>query len=173
VNAGLDLAYIAARRGDPDRAIALLEEVWPAIAVGGGFHGWIWRSRFAVLHAEILAARGRWADALELATGCADGCAWLRRVKYRLLAEHVRARALAGLGRRDEALAAAHATLDEARAHPDPAMMLRAAATLLDIDRDERARDDLATAAGRIERTLPTAASRAAFRGGAPLRTLG
>ncbi len=169
VNASLDLAYVAVRRGQPELAERHVAEVAQAIAGGPGFHGWIWRSRFAVLHAEILAARGRWSEALALAASCADGCRALGRVKYRILAEHVVARALAALGRRDEAVAAARRTLDDARAYPDPAMLVRAAAVLLELTTDERARGDLADAAARMERELPDARLKQAFRANAPL----
>jgi len=169
INASLDLGYIAARRGRPDQAAACVAEVGDAIAAGRGFHGWIWRSRLGVLHAEIMAAEGRFADALELATSCVAGCEALGRIKYRLLAEHVLARALAGLGRREEALASARRTLDEARRHPDAAMVLRSAAAVLELDRDEAARTALVDAATRIEGALPDARAREAFRAGAPL----
>jgi hypothetical protein len=70
-------------------------------------------------------------------------------------------------------VAAARATLEAARTFPDPAMTLRAAAALLALDRDAAARDELVAAASRIERALPTEASRAAFRAGAPLGAAG
>jgi tetratricopeptide (TPR) repeat protein len=173
INASLDLAYVAARRGQIDRALALVAATGDEIAAGRGFHGWIWRSRLAVLYAEIFAARGEWDLALLHSEACIHGCTPLRRLKYRLLAEHVRARSLAALGRREEGIAAARASLDEARLNPDPAMLLRAAAVLLDLDRDTRALSDLADAAARIERGLPSEVARSAFRGGAPLARLG
>jgi tetratricopeptide (TPR) repeat protein len=173
VNAGLDLAFVAARSGKPEQALALVGAIEGAIAGGRGFHGWIWRSRMAVLFAEVLAARADWVNALDLADGCIAGCRPLLRVKYRLLAEHVRSRALDGLGRRDEAVAAARASLVVARGYPDPAMKLRAAATLLALTADEAARTDLVDAAGVIERGLLTEAARAIFRGAAPLSHVG
>jgi hypothetical protein len=173
INASLDLAYIAVRRGQIERAVSVVAATGDQIAAGPGFHGWIWRSRLAVLFAEIFAARGEWELALTHAESCIRGCQVLQRVKYRLLAEHVRARALAALGRRDDAVASARASLDEARRYEDPAMLLRAAAALIALDRDVRARDDIAECAARIERGLPLESSRVAFRRGAPLASIG
>lgn len=173
INACLDLAYVAARRGRADEAEALAAEVGDEIAAGKGFHGWIWRSRLGVLYAELFALRGDWKNALRHSASCIAGCDALLRVKYRLLAEHVHTRALAALGRHEEALATARRSLEEARRYPDPAMMMRAAAALLDLGEDERARSELAGAAARIENSLPDESARRAFRDGAPLERLG
>jgi hypothetical protein len=48
-------------------------------------------------------------------------------------------------------------------------MVLRSAATLLELDRDEGARTALVDAATRIEGALPDARAREAFRANAPL----
>ncbi len=48
-------------------------------------------------------------------------------------------------------------------------MVVRAAAAILDLCSDERARSDLVDATERIERTLPDARAKRAFRAGGAL----
>jgi hypothetical protein len=67
----------------------------------------------------------------------------------------VRARALAGLGRVDEAAARLSAFLPEAATFPDPAVHLRVAVALLALVDDGRAEDAAAHAAASIEAALP------------------
>jgi eukaryotic-like serine/threonine-protein kinase len=169
VSAAIDLAAIAVRRGELDRALSILSEVREAINHGPGFHGWIWRGRVAVIYAEIFAARGDWQTALWIAQSSIHGFEAVARVKYRLHAEQLAVRALTALGRADEALALARASLTRTREYPNPAIALRAAAAYLDISRDEGVRSELVAAADRVERALPSETAKAAFRRGAPL----
>ncbi len=162
ISASIDLAFIALRRGRPGEAQSIIEQIASTVEHGAGFHGWLWRERVAVVRAEIDVARGDFSAALTKADASIEECRRHQRLKYRVLAHRVRARALTALGERERAVTELHALLEEAAASCDPAVRLRASLTLLSLARDEKAHALALASAGAIEAALPTV-ERSAF----------
>jgi ATP/maltotriose-dependent transcriptional regulator MalT len=130
VSSTLDLAFIACRRGDGAEAERLTDSVTKEVTNGTGFHGWLWRSRTEVLRAEIADLAGRPEEALLLAGRAVETNTRLRRHKYVVAAEIVRARARWKLGQRDEATAGLSSVVAANAACPDPSVRLRLALAL-------------------------------------------
>jgi tetratricopeptide (TPR) repeat protein len=163
VSSSIDLAFIALRRGDATEAERIVEAIAVTVANGIGFHGWLWRERVGVLRAEIDAARGDFESALRRADVSIEECARHRRLKYRIAAQVVRAKALVALGRSDESTRELFDLLNETADASDPAIRLRIATALLGTTREERARAVATESAARMETALPVSA-RGAFR---------
>jgi tetratricopeptide (TPR) repeat protein len=173
VSATLDLIAIAVRRGKPEQAMALADSIADPVARGTGFHGWLWRARLALLHAEIRAARGEWQAAIDQSTVAIGQATSGRRVKYRIAAQLVLARARAELGDRAAARSELDDALSAARESPDPAQRLRVGLAALALGRDESMLAETLEQAARVERGLPDPSSRALFRGSPELQILG
>jgi tetratricopeptide (TPR) repeat protein len=167
ISSSIDLAMIAIRRGDPAEALRITDSIAGPVKNGIGFHGWLWRERVGVLLAQVDLARGDLDGALRRADASIEECRRRGRTKYRAIAQMVRARALAGLGRTDDGVREMLELLDETMAaSPDPAIHLQISLGLLGISREERARSAAVASATRIEAALP-AADRPAFRAAA------
>jgi hypothetical protein len=163
VSSTLDRAFIAAARGDAQAAMRIADAAQGEVDRGTGFHGWLWRSRMALLRAEIALLEGAHASALQTAERTIETCTRQRRPKYVALAEVLRARALRGLGRVDDAAARLSSFLRERSTLSDPALRLRIATELVMCGPDERSSQVALDAAAAIESGLP-APDRPAFR---------
>jgi tetratricopeptide (TPR) repeat protein len=163
ISATIDLAYVAARTGSLNEAEDILVSIATHVERGAGFHGWLWRERVGVLRGELDLARGDFASALRRADASIIECRSHRRLKYETLAQIVRADALAGLGKKEEAASGLTDFLGTLAGADDPAIRMRTALAVLRHTREDHARTVAMDAATVIEAGLPSA-ERGAFR---------
>ena len=168
----LDLLFAFARTRRAGEADPLVPEVQKGIADWGNWHLWQWQLRLAGARAELALARGDWDAALRFAGEAIEGARAKRRVKYEALGLAARGRALAARGRTKAALAPLRRAVAVARPVGDPAMFLRAATALLEVDGDDALAGEARAAATRMLRALPDGALRSAFAGAEPVRRL-
>lgn len=139
VSPAIDCVLIRLRSGDIGRAIETLPGVRKLVmdtvnAPGTWLHGWLWNLRLAQTEAEMAFARGDWREAVRLATVSIEMSRARMRPKYESAGLATRAQALVALGRKREAIADLTAAVDVARITADPAMLVRAAATMLRVE---------------------------------------
>jgi DNA-binding SARP family transcriptional activator len=162
-SASIDLLFNFVRRGEIGRAEQLLAEVAGAVEKAAGFHGWLWRLRLAQARAEIAAARGTWVEAADAASTAIDRSHTLGRPKYEAAGLHTRARAIAALGRTNEAIADLRRALAHARGTGDPALFLRVAPALLALAGDDGLANETRALAARVTQSLPEGELRRGF----------
>jgi tetratricopeptide (TPR) repeat protein len=172
VSAGIDLLLNFARRDDVGRAEQLVREVAEAVDKAAGWHGWLWKLRLAEARAELALVREdreealRWAnDAIELSR--AKG-----RVKYHVAGLATRAKALRSLGRTHEAITDLQTAVALARPVGDPAMFLRTAAMLLQVEGNDALAGEARAAVDRIAGALPDGEMRRQFESAEPVRSV-
>jgi class 3 adenylate cyclase/tetratricopeptide (TPR) repeat protein len=171
VSASLDLVFNFARRGEVARADLLAGEAASAAARVGGWHQWLWQIRLQQARAEIACAAQDWRKALDYA-GATVAQSRGQRAKYLVLGLETRARALAGLGRKVEAIKALQQAVQLARAMGDPALFLRVATTLLTTTQEDSLLQEARATARRIRDELDTR-MRQHFESAEPVRLLG
>ena len=171
-NSTIDLLFAFARTQRAGEAEALVPGVLAGIAATGGWHHWLWSIRLSGARAELALARGDWDSALRFAGQTVEEAGARRRVKYEALGLAARGRALAARGRTRAALAPLRRAVALVRPVGDPAMFLRAATALLEVDGDDALAGEARAAAGRILDALPDAALRSAFAAAEPVRRL-
>lgn len=170
VSAGVDLLFVLVRRGEVGRAVELRDEVVDDVQRGEGSHGWLWRLRFAQAEAELALARGEPDRSLELGADALERARSKRRVKYEILALSVQGAALHSLGRTKEALPPLRRAVELARGLGDPALLLRAGASVAAIEGAEDAADKAREAAQRVVSALPDGPLRRRFEGAETVR---
>ncbi len=170
---GIDLLLNYARRQELGRTESLLTGIAEAVAGTQGSHGWLWMLRLAEARAEIALARGEWEEAIRWADDAIAQSLLRGRVKYQAAGLETRAKALAALGRKHEAIAGLHSAVELARPVGDPAMFLRAAAALLVLDGDDALLAETRTVARRIIGALPDEEMIRCFKAAEPVRVLG
>jgi class 3 adenylate cyclase/tetratricopeptide (TPR) repeat protein len=153
VSAGLDLVFNFARRGEFARAEVLARETAITAAQVGGWHQWLWQLRLQQANAEIACAAGDWRRALDYAEATIAQSLH-RRAKYLVLGVETRARALAGLGRKIEAIKDLRQAVQSARKMGDPAVFLRTATTLLATEGEDSVLQETRATARRIRDQL-------------------
>jgi class 3 adenylate cyclase/tetratricopeptide (TPR) repeat protein len=173
VSAGVDLVRNFIYRGQIDRAEQLLTETAADAIRVGGWHAWLWDLRLTQAKAELALARQQWNDALKWAQESLAKSRRFKRVKYRVAALISRAKALAELARKREAIADLKSAIRLSRPFGDPAMLLRACIAMLKIEGDESLLAEARQTATRIYRELPPGDLRVRFLAGEPLRHLG
>ncbi len=171
VSASIDLLLNLARRDEVARAEQLAGEVAGAVQEAVAWHGWLWRLRFTQARAEIALARGAPEQAIVLADEAFERSR-RTRAKYQVLALVTRAQALARLGRTREAIGDLRAAVRLTRPQADPALFLRSAATLLELDGDDQLAAEAHATAGRILARLPTEEMRKRFQAAEPVQLL-
>jgi len=171
VSAGLDLIFNFARRGEVARAEQLARETASVAAQIGGWHQWLWQLRLQQARAEIACATLDWRGALDYAEA-AIAQSRARRAKYVVLGLETRARALAGLGRKVEAIKDLQQAVQSARTMGDPALFLRVATTLLTTEGEDSLLQETRATARRIRDELDTE-MRQQFESAEPVRLLG
>jgi class 3 adenylate cyclase/tetratricopeptide (TPR) repeat protein len=172
VSAGLDLVFNYARRGEVARAELLAMETATVAAQIGGWHQWLWQVRLQQARAEIACAAGDWRRALDYAEAAVAQSRARGRAKYLVMGLETRARALAGLGRKVEAIKDLQPAVQSARAMGDPALFLRAATTLLTTAGEDSLVQEARAIARRIRDELDTGMRRQ-FESAEPVRMLG
>ncbi|HEY7269022.1 MAG TPA: AAA family ATPase [Dehalococcoidia bacterium] len=163
VSAGIDLLLNYARSGNIEPSAALEAEVGEAVEREAGWHGWLWKLRFADARAELSVARGEWQTALGFAQEAIERGVATGRVKYQVAALSAEGRALTALGRGPEALDAFRRAVDLARSIGDPAMFLRAANALLAFEQSVELAAESRQTAERIAAALPSEDMRSRF----------
>ncbi len=103
---------------------------------GGGWHGWLWRLRFAELQAEMAAARADYEEAMELARDALEQSRSKHRAKYEVFARMTLAQAMAARGRKKDALGELHAAVRTAEKLGNPSLQVMVAAALLALEPD-------------------------------------
>ena len=142
-----DLLQTALLEGDVDRAAADWPELWEDANTAAGWTRWLVRGRLAVARAEIAVRAGPAAEAAEWAAQAVELTSQTRRAKYEAQARSLLGRALAGLGRRDEAIAELRRAVELADGLVNPAGRWHARAALVDVlaaDGDEAGAEDAA-----------------------------
>jgi tetratricopeptide (TPR) repeat protein len=172
VSGGIDLLLNFARRHEIGQTERLVPEVAEAAARAQGEHGWLWRLRLSQARAEIALARGDWEEALEHADAAVAQSRIRGRVKYQIAGLQTRAQALAALGRRRDAVVRLESAVALARPVGDPAMFLRAATTLLDIDGNDELLAEARAASDRIVASLSNEELTRRFKAAEPVRRL-
>jgi class 3 adenylate cyclase/tetratricopeptide (TPR) repeat protein len=172
VSAGIELLLNFARSNQPERADKLLDGVAAEVLKGAGWHGWLWKIRFAEAQAELAYARGQFQQAVQWAENTITQSASRSRIKYQALGLWTRARSLHRLERTREALADLHTAIKLARSMDDPAIFLRVAAPLLAIDGDDVTLQEARAAAQLIRTALPTEEMRRRFEAAEPVHLL-
>ena len=173
ISAGIDLLFNFARCQEVGRAEMLLPEVAEATKKAKGAHRWNWKLRLAQVQAEIALARGEWEEAIGFADDAIAQSVLRRRVKYQVAGLETRAKALAALGRKHEAIAGLHSAVELARPVGDPAMFLRAAAALLALEGNDQLLAETRAMARRIIAALPDEEMIRRFKAAEPVRVLG
>lgn len=95
-----------------------------------------------------------------------------KRLEYHALGLWTRAHAYRALGRRHEAIANLKQALEIARTLSDPAMFVRVASLLLELDGDDPLARDAAAAVKQILAELPEAGMRRQFTEAEPVRRI-
>jgi tetratricopeptide (TPR) repeat protein len=170
---GIDLLLNFARCQQVGRAESLLPEVTKAVAKAKGAHGWLFKLRLVEAQAEIALARGEWEEAIGFADDAIAQSILRGRVKYQVAGLETRAKALAALGRKHEAIAGLHSAVELARPVGDPAMFLRAAISLLALEGNDQLFVETRTMAQRIMVALPDEEMIRCFTAAEPLGVLG
>jgi tetratricopeptide (TPR) repeat protein len=163
VSPNIDLLLIAARRQDPGSVEALFLDTVEASRKNPGWHGWLWELRLSQVRAELAFARGEWEAAVAAADEGIDQSRRRTRPKYEALGQVTRAQALARLRRPADAIAAARDAVRIAGAIEDPALLLRALDTLLQLEGDDATALAAKTTSAKIRAALPDETIRRRF----------
>ena len=163
VSPNIDLLLIAARRHDPGSVEELFVETVEASKKNPGWHGWLWELRLTQVRAELAFAREEWEAAVAAADEAIDQCRRRTRPKYEALGQVTRAQALARLDRHADAIAAAGEAVRIARAIEDPALVLRALDTLLQLEGDDATALEARTTCAQIRAALSDETMRRRF----------
>jgi hypothetical protein len=172
VSASLDLLFNYIRCGEIGRAEQIVNEVAASVEQAAGSHGWVWRMRLAEARAELALARGDWEETLRLVEHAIAQSQPRGRVKYHAFGLETRARALAALGHKHEAIVQARNAVNLIRPIEAPALFLRAAAALLDLEGDDSLLAEARAAAHQISIALPNEEMRLLFEAAEPVRLI-
>ena len=134
VSAGIDLLTIFARSHDPGRADAIIDDVNRSVVAASGWHGWLWRLRLNQARAELALERQDWQSAISAASECIHDSVERSRPKYHALGLITRAAARKATGDRPGALEDVVRAVEVAREVGDPAVLLKALHTHIDLD---------------------------------------
>jgi hypothetical protein len=163
VSTQIDLLTIAIRRGDVAAAEELEPRVAKAVIQAKGFHGWIWRMRFALARAELALARDEWRAALTAAQETVTQAAERGRAKYEALGLLAHAHAHRGLGHCGEATTSLRSARAIANRLDYPALVLRVTSQMLGHDGDDELAAEARSAVTRISSELDDPAAKRGF----------
>ena len=139
---------------------------------GTWLHSWLWNIRLGQLEAEIALARRDWREAATRASASIETSRARQRLKYEGAGLETRGKALVALGRKAEALRDMTAALDAARRSGDPAMLVRVAATMLNIEPSGSILAEALRDRERVMSSLPDGPLRASFQESEAFQTL-
>jgi tetratricopeptide (TPR) repeat protein len=172
VSTSLDLLFNYARCGEVGQAEKIIGEVSETVQKAAGSHGWLWRLRLAEARAELAFAKDDYEGTLQLVEEAIVQSQSRGRVKYQAFGLETRAKALAALGRRKEAIADAKKAVKLLRPIGAPALFLRAAATLTQLNGDDELLTEARQAAQQIVTALPDDALCKVFEAAEPVRVV-
>jgi tetratricopeptide (TPR) repeat protein len=172
VSSSIDLLFNFTRRQEIGRAEKLVDEVADTVEKTGGFHGWLWKLRLAEARAEIALARGDWNKTLLLADNAIAQSRARGRLKYHVLGLITQGRALNALGRTNEAISTLKNGVELSRPTCDPALFLKTALALLDVEGDDSLAREAHAVAQRISLALPYEEMRVMFKAAEPVQLL-
>jgi hypothetical protein len=155
VSPNIDLLLIAARRHDPGSVETLFVETVEASRKNPAWHGWLWQLRLSQVRAELAFERGEFDAAIAAATDGIDQCRRCARPKYEALGHIIRARAMQRLNRMAEAIDSSREAVQIARTIEDPALLLRALDTLLELDGNDAMAQEAKATRAKIREALP------------------
>ncbi len=154
ISAGIDLLFNDARRENIGSTEKLMGDMNESIEKAAGWHGWLWKMRFAQARAEIALVKKNYEKALKLCDETLERSKKTGRVKYHAAALCTKAKTLANQGKKSDALVAMEEALQVVRPVSDPALFLRTASAFLSIEPDEDVAAEAATAAKQIRDSL-------------------
>jgi len=172
LNGGLELLRIHARREELAQGEKLVGEVAKEVESAVGWHGWLWKIRFAQGRAELALARRDWEVAHQLASDVIARSRATGRVKYAAEGHLARARALDGLRQASAAAAERKAAVSLVRQMGDPAALVRTAAQVVGLEDDPVLGAEARHAIERIAAALPDAELRRRFQDAEAVRLL-
>jgi len=170
ISAGLDLILNFARRQEVGRAEKLIDEVADVAQAATAWHGWLWGLRLAEARAEVALARGDWDGALNWAAQAIEQSRLKGRVKYEALGRMTRGRALVAIGRRSDALVDLGRALALARTTGDPALLVRAAGVMFDVNESEALAREIRASVDRIITAVSDDDARQSVQAADPVR---
>jgi class 3 adenylate cyclase/tetratricopeptide (TPR) repeat protein len=137
VSAAIDLLIVNARRGAPDADRELEAVVAESVGTIRNWHEWLWQLRFSLARAELALARGDVSAAVTHADDAMARAGRYSRPKYEADAAVVSGRALAHMGRRNDALVHLRRARALATGLDSPALTIRVGAALLEVGPDD------------------------------------
>lgn len=163
VSTRLDLLFNYVRCQEVGQAERIVSEVAETVEKAAGSHGWLWRLRLAEARAELALAKGKQEETLRLSEDAIAQSQFRGRAKYQTFGLETRAKALAALGRKREAIAEAQKAVEILRPIGAPALFLRAAATLINLEGNDALLAEARAAAQYIIAALPIDTMRRTF----------
>jgi tetratricopeptide (TPR) repeat protein len=132
VSARIDLLMLDILGGDLGRAERALPELMEAAEGTRGWHEWLWTVRLMEARAAIALAAGRWEDAVRTAEEAIARGARHGRAKYVCLSRTLHGRALAALGRAEDAATSLRTAVAEGETLGHPPTLWPALSALAD-----------------------------------------
>jgi class 3 adenylate cyclase/tetratricopeptide (TPR) repeat protein len=163
VSTSIDLLFNYVRCEEVGQAEKIIGEVAETVQKAAGSHGWLWRLRLAEARAELALARGDNEGTLQLVEDAIAQSQLRGRVKYQAFGLETRAKALASVGRKKEAIGDAQNAVRLLRPIGAPALFFRAASSLLNLDGNDTLLEEARSAAQQIITALPNDEMRRIF----------
>jgi tetratricopeptide (TPR) repeat protein len=170
VSTSIDLLFNYVRCEEVGQVEKIIGEVAETVQKAAGSHGWLWRLRLAEARAELALARGDHEGTLQLVEDAVAQSQFRGRLKYQAFGLETRAKALAALGRKKEAIVEAQNAVNLLRPIGAPALFLRAASTLINLDGNDMLLAEARSTAQQIITALPNDDMRRTFRDAEPVR---
>src|SRR5262249_51309966 len=136
-----------------------------------GWHGWLWRLRFAQARAELALARTEYDRAIEESGQTIDQNPARVRPKYKALGLMTRSRARLALGNEVLAIQDARQAVAVARPIGDPSLVLDTLALLLELEGSDELAIEARTSVERVLSCLSDQTLRQRFLEAAPVNT--
>jgi len=146
----LDLLFQEIDCGELGSADQRATTVADAVEKAVGWHQWMFALRFELARTRLAAAKADWASALDAADRTVAQARKVGRVKYEASGLAARGAALAGLGRKGEAITDLRGAVDIVRGLRYQALLLRYGGDLLALDGDDALRDEVRSCAAAI-----------------------
>jgi len=173
ISANIDLLFNFVRSGKVKKTEALVSKVAEAVEQASGWHGWLWKMRFAQAQAEIGLARGNGEKAIQFAEKSLHQSQTTGRIKYQAAALETRGKALVLMNeKRNDGIGDLQKALQLVRPVQDPLMFLRAGYALLCVERDEKLIEEVRAVVTQIKDSLLNTPLYQPFEDAEPVRML-